>query len=368
MTVQDKIQNEVEVQFYKNNCRGLALLATGSGKSKIFINILNKERKRWLLVVPTQKLRDRNWKEEFDKWNSLEVYNKYLTICCYKSLCKENLSSYDGVCLDEVHHITENNVKHLTLNKTIKILALTATLPRDLNKQNILFNKLKCKILFNLPLKEAIRLKIVAPLNIYIHNLNLSTEKNILVSYKDKVTGENKTFYQSEQDKYNYINSRLSKMLSEGKIPGKFDYLNRARFLFESETKVKYARKLLERFHEKKVLVFSQSIPQIENILKEVFHSKTNDKYYNLFVKNKIYHLGVVESLNEGENIDNLDIGLIVQFNSNELALMQRIGRIIRKRKDHIADIHILVFKNTIDEVWANDILAEYKDLITYIN
>jgi ERCC4-related helicase len=47
---------------------------------------------------------------------------------------------------------------------------------------------------------------------------------------------------------------------------------------------------------------------------------------------------------------------------------MQRIGRIIRKRPNHIADIHILVFKNTIDEMWVNDILSEYKDLITYIN
>ena len=65
MNEQDKIQNEVEKLWYENNCKGTALLATGSGKSKIFVNIVSKEKKKSLLVVPTEKLRDRNWKEEF---------------------------------------------------------------------------------------------------------------------------------------------------------------------------------------------------------------------------------------------------------------------------------------------------------------
>ena len=50
MTEQSKIQLNVEKLWYKNNCKGTALLATGSGKSKIFINIISKEKKKWLLI------------------------------------------------------------------------------------------------------------------------------------------------------------------------------------------------------------------------------------------------------------------------------------------------------------------------------
>jgi len=84
-------------------------------------------------------------------------------------------------------------------------------------------------------------------------------------------------------------------------------------------------------------------------------------------MKEKIKRLGVVQSLNEGENIPNLDIGMIIQFNSNPKNTFQRIGRIIRKRDNHEAEIHIIVLKDTVDEQWINNILIEYEDIITRI-
>lgn len=365
MNEQNKIQKEVEKLWYKNNCKGTALLATGSGKSKIFINIISKEKKKWLLLVPTEKLRDRNWVNEFTVWNKLDIFKQYVTVECYASLSKLDLSLYDGICMDECHNITINNVQPFKNHyERLKILCLTATEPREEQKKHILYNMIKCPVLYRLTLKDAISRGIVAPLNIIVHELQLSTEKTYPVKYKDKITGLEKTFYQSELEMYNYINKRLYKKLN----PTQFDYLFRAKFIYDSRTKTEYAKKLIASIPEnKRILIFSQSIKQVEELLPEVYHSKVDDKYYNLFINEKINKLGVVNALNEGDNIKNLDIGIIVQGNSNPKNLFQRIGRLIRYRKNHTATIHILCLCNTVDEIWINTMLEDYEEIITKI-
>lgn len=365
MSEQDKFQQKSIDLWYKNNGKGTILGATGSGKSKIFVDIVVKEKVPTLLVVPTEKLRDRNWKEEFKKWKQLTIFNKYVKICCYASLKNQDLSKFKLVGLDEVHNVTINNIQVFRHHyNRLKIICLTATEPRDLQKQNIIYNMIKCPVLYKLTLKDAITLGIVAPLNIYVHELSLNQVKNIPVEYKDKKTGENKTFYQSELEMYNYINKRLYKKLH----PTQFDYLFRAKFIYNSRTKTEYTKKLLESLPEnKRILIFSQSIKQIEELIKEVYHSKIDDKYYNLFVNEKINRLGVVSALNEGDNIKNLDIGIIVQGTSNPKDMFQRIGRIIRYRDNHTAEIHLIILKDTVDETWYQDILQDYQELITII-
>lgn len=365
MTEQDLIQKKVIDLWYQNNCKGTALLATGSGKSKILIDIVIKEKIKTLIVVPTEKLRDRNWKLEFETWGQLELFKKYVTICCYASLKKMDLSLYSLAGLDEVHNVTPDNIEPFRHHyKRLKIICLTATEPREDVKKDIIYNKLKCPVLYTLTLKEAIDRKIVAPLSIYVHELALGTEKNYPVKYKDKTTGLEKTFYQSELEMYNYINKRLYKKLN----PTQFDYLFRAKFIYNSKTKTEYAKKLLAGIpSSKRIIIFSQSVKQIDELVKETYHSKTDDKNYNLFVNEKINRLGVVNSLNEGDNIKNLDIGVIVQGNSNPKNLFQRIGRIIRKRNGHSAVIHLIILKDTVDETWYQEILQDYKELITII-
>lgn len=364
MTQQEIIQNDTIIAWENNNFKGTALLCTGAGKSKVGIDIINKYKGNWLIVVPTIKLKERGWKDEFTKWNLLKLYNN-LNICCYDSLKKEDLNNYNGIILDEVHNITINNIQPFKNHHVrLKILCLTATEPREDEKKHILYNMIKCPVIYRLTLKEAISKGIVAPLNIFVHELQLGTEKIYPVKYKDKITGLEKTFYQSELEMYNYINKRLYKKLK----PTQFDYLFRAKFIYDSKTKTEYAKKLITSIPEnKRIIIFSQSIKQIEELITEVYHSKTDDKYYNLFINEKINKLGVVNSLNEGDNIKNLDIGIIVQGNSNPKNTFQRMGRILRKRKDHSAIIHLIILKNTVDETWYQDILEDYSELITII-
>jgi superfamily II DNA or RNA helicase len=64
----------------------------------------------------------------------------------------------------------------------------------------------------------------------------------------------------------------------------------------------------------------------------------------------------------------NLDSALIVQLSSKQLDLVQRIGRVLRKRKDHKAKIMILCTIDTQDEKWAKKALEPFdKKKIEYV-
>ena len=57
-----------------------------------------------------------------------------------------------------------------------------------------------------------------------------------------------------------------------------------------------------------------------------------------------------------------MDNALIVQLNSKELNLVQRIGRIVRYRHGHIAEIFIIMVQNTVDEAWTYKSLANFEN------
>ena len=136
-------------------------------------------------------------------------------------------------------------------------------------------------------------------------------------------------------------------------------------------SKTEAAKFLLEHIipKEERTLIFAGSIAQAEQVCTDFFHSKTNDKKFNLFTEEKINRLSSVKSLNEGHNISNLDNALIIQLNSKELSMVQRIGRIVRYRDEHIANIYIINVRNTVDENWLESSLSDFdQNNITYLN
>lgn len=351
--IKDKIQKESQLLWEKNNCKGLIALCTGAGKSKIAVNIISdkKHQGKWLLVVPTEKLRDENWKEEFKKWKKLTYYNK-LDRECYASLHKVDLSKYDGIILDEGHNITEANVlPFFKLNQEqyekLKILILTATPPKEDEKIEIL-KKLKIKTVKSLSLDEGVKLGIVAPYEIIIVQTQLdSSKKNIETGTKLK------KWKTTEFDAYEYKSKRIRQIQFSGKPVPKFLYLDRMRLVYNLPSKTEAAKLILNKIDKDlKTIIFAGTIQQAEELEPKTFHSKTDDKNLNNFKNDKINRLSCVEALNEGHNIHNLDVGLIVQLNSNPRDLVQRIGRLVRIREGYKAKIYITVCMGTQDEKW----------------
>ena len=64
--------------------------------------------------------------------------------------------------------------------------------------------------------------------------------------------------------------------------------------------------------------------------------------------------------LNEGVNIPNLKQGIILHAYGNERKAAQRIGRLLRLNPDEKAIVHVLCYKETIDEKWVTDALEGF--------
>lgn len=353
--IRAKKQSEALKSINDNKGKGILAMATGTGKSKIPIDYIKRKEKsikNIVLLVPTEKLRDSNWKEEFEKWGCGYLWER-VTPICYASASKTKFDEpIDLVILDECHNITELSSFFFTQNKCKNIIGLTATLPKE-DKMMIL-HSLGLKVTYTLTLDEAVKLGIVSPYNITVVYTDLdSVNKNIV--------GGNKTnrFFTTEYKSYEFHNQRVSSSYGESK---KRAALSRMRFIYTLPSKTNAAEFILKNVIplNKRTLIFTGSIEQAEVLNTFTFHSKSSDKDLTKFIEKKINRLSCVKALNEGINIPQVDYGLVTQLNSNTKDITQQIGRLIRLSKDHSAHIYILCCRGTVDENWLNSALSEF--------
>ncbi len=348
--VREAVQREAVEAIEKGPANCMVIMATGAGKTKVAIDYaISKKWHQQCLLVPTEKLRDVNWQEEYKKWDAEDLGNateKY----CYASASNVKHNVYDLVILDEGHNITENNSEFFYNNIVKKSILLTATKPdykKDFAKYELI-KKLEFEVVYEITLDQAVKLGFVAPYDIHVIEVPLdSSNKNIVGGSKLK------PFKTTELSMYGWLNTSVRKMLF-AKKNATFMIMKRMRFIYDLPSKEEAAKNLMLNFIPEKDrgLIFASGIEQAERLCNHTFHSKSSDESYKLFKEGKIDRLSCVKSLNEGHNFDNLDFALIVQLTSKEKDLIQRIGRILRLREGHKAKIFILVAVGTQDEVW----------------
>jgi superfamily II DNA or RNA helicase len=132
------------------------------------------------------------------------------------------------------------------------------------------------------------------------------------------------------------------------------------RALMDFKTKENYAKKLLEDIDEKCIL-FCNTQDQADRTCVHSVHSNNPESEENLqnFKEGVIYKLSCVMQLNEGVNIPDLSAGIIMHAYGNERKSNQRIGRLLRLNPDDTSTVHILCYKNTIDEKWVDEALKD---------
>lgn len=368
--IKNKVQKEANDALYEADGSGGIYVATAVGKSKIGVEqCRNSIYDRILIVVPTEKLRDEGWHEEFKRWDAEDIWNDYVEIECYASLHSMKTRSFDLVILDEAHNLTEGNEVFFrdNGNRIGKLVALTATKPTDKVKLDI-FNRLGIKPVYTLSLDEAVKLGITAPYDITIVTVKLNDKDRSIRAGNDQ-----RRFYTTEAKMYNYYTSIVNA------APSKRAYLNRMRFIYNLKSKVDAADWLLnhEIPRDKRTLIFCGSKDQANKLSFYRYYSKPSkpkrgnnsadkslkydmeiaeyqgDTSLTAFKEGRIDRLSCVAALNEGHNISDLDYGLFVQIDSEERRLLQRFGRILRFRPGHRGKMVILCAAETVDKDWV---------------
>ena len=356
-TVRGIVQEEAKQAVIKNN-GGMLAMATGSGKSRVAVEVakyyINSIDKSLSLLVPTEKLRDENWKEEYSKWDADYLWSPTIRLC-YASASKIQNKDFELAILDEGHNITELASEFFINNEVKRTVLLTATPPSDPVKKEIL-KSLGISLVYELTLDQAVRLGFVAPYKITVVSVALdNTTKNIPGGTKLK------PFMTTESAAYAYhckaIQQAMFDKTPSGRKRHQFAILRRMQFIYKIPSKTEVIKFLLEKVipQDDRSLIFCGSIEQAEAVCPNRYHSKSGDKAYNAFKAEEINRLSCVKAINEGHNFPGVDSGIIGQLNSKEKDLVQRIGRLIRYRPGHEAHLYIVVSESTQDEKWLEN-------------
>lgn len=358
--VREKVQNEA-IQAVVDNNGGMVAMATGSGKSRVAVELAKFyckpsafSFKEIAVIVPTEKLRDENWKEEFYKWDAAVEWSA-VTGLCYASGSKVISRDFELAILDEGHNITELSSEFFINNNVKRTVLLTATPPDDKVKKQIL-SDLGIDLVYELTLDQAVRLGFVAPYKITVITVPLdATTKNIPGGTKLK------PFMTTEAACYAYWNKRVQAcygdQTAQGKAKMKFAILGRMQFIYKIPSKTQVIKFLLDKVipEDDRTIIFCGNIEQAEEVCPTFYHSKSGNVSYDAFKAEQINRLSCVKAVNEGHNFPGVDSGIIGQLNSKEKDLVQRIGRLIRFRPGHEAHLYIVVSESTQDEKWLEN-------------
>lgn len=379
MTAEEALANKVRIQLEGNKawldnfCIGTYCWATGVGKSKGGLDAIEYIRHEYLqhdigiplvlLVTPTEVMRDVEWPSEFEKWN---VPAEHIKFICYASLAKEDLTKYDLIIYDECHRLTLPNLRKLEQLKTAR-LGLTATFPKAKHEDDYERVELLEKLLPPIHVvstDRAVELGLISDFEITVLKFNLES------TVAEIPSGTKSANLCTEAQHYKKLTTQLQYAMMQGAkgVRLKFGMMSkRTQFIYNLPSKERLAKKVLKAIHveNKRTIVFAGSIEQAEKLCgKYVHHSGTDDKYLNAFQSGTTSLLGAVRVLNEGNNLTRPDQCLVVQLDSTERALVQRIGRIVRKRYDQPdfkARIVILVALNTADEKWYKSAIQDFE-------
>jgi superfamily II DNA or RNA helicase len=132
----------------------------------------------------------------------------------------------------------------------------------------------------------------------------------------------------------------------------------RMKSMMSYKTKEIYTKMLMNTINEK-CIIFANTHDQADLLCDHSYHSNNPQSENNLadFKAGKINKLSCVLQLSEGVNIPQLKHGIILHAYGNERKSAQRIGRLLRLNPTETSTIHILCYKDTVDEHWVKQAL-----------
>lgn len=352
MSKRDQIQQEaLDVAIKQKRC-GLGI-SMGVGKTLIGLKYIeyfqktNMDKLKVLVVAPKLSIFD-SWRSDAEKFG-ISLDN--IDFTTYLSLNKHNPHVYDLIVLDECHSLLYGHHTFLAVYAG-RILGLTGTPPRYHKSEKGEMVQMYCPIMYKYITDDAVEDSILNDYRIIVHKMELGTDNTLPVKMK------NGTFYTSEKKSYDYWTKRIIE--AQSKKQEQIASVMRMRAMMDFRTKEKYTKELLSEI-EDKCIVFCNTQDQANRICNYSYHSNNDDSEENLqqFKDGNILELSCVMQLNEGINIPDLRAGIIMHAYGNERKSNQRIGRLLRLNPEDTAIIHILCYKDTVDERWVTEALKD---------
>lgn len=362
VTTREELHKLGKELWLESDRKNSLILGTGTGKSKVAIDILKQlfldetlcYSSRILLLTNSTDLRDNNWKAEFVKWDALDIW-EVITSECYQTVYKWGNTQWDFVIADEVDYcLTDVYGTFFENNTCDMILGLTGFV--DDSKQLALSQV--APILMEYSTQDAQDAGILNATQVVFVRYNLSRNpKDITVKFKKN--GVDTTFTQSENDSYEYTHNQcniswgeiesIKKKLGTPNISlsevsilrqdlGKATAKNRRatterkKLLFSGIASCEVAKALREKIlasPNNKLLTFSMRTEQGAKISSNTYNgtNKKDNTALTDLSAGTIRDLAVCKAIDRGTNLVGVNNEIFESFEGSETALNQRHGR-----------------------------------------
>src|SRR3972149_4362598 len=344
-----------------NSKRGVIVLPTGSGKTVIGINAISLLNTPTIVVVPTLDLLDQ-WRSRLKKEFKVDVGMlgggeqeiKALTVSTYDSayIHAARLGNKFGLIIfDEVHHLPAEGYKHIAeMFASPFRMGLTATYEREDGLHSEL-NRLGGGKVFETNAEELAG-EHLSPFRLQKIAVELAEEEQ-------KEYEHNQGIFADYLRRCNItIRTPLDFqkiVIRSGRDPNARKALlarNKARDIaLNSVSKIEKFREILKKHTDSRLFIFTEHNKLVHKISKEFLIpaityrtvGKERSEILDRF-RSGIYRAVVTSKvLDEGIDVPEADVGVILSGTGSERAFIQRLGRILRKKEGKEAVLYEIV-------------------------
>lgn len=364
-------QEDALSKWIENNHRGIIALPTGAGKSLIAIAAIVKTAVRTLIVAYTKE-QVFQWQNFLLKYTTIppsmiglfygeEKRLAPITITTYQSGFRNinTLSPYfTMLVVDEVHHLPADKFKYIALHSLATFrMGLSATPIREDGKHEELFPLLG-GIVYYKPPSELVEEGFLAPYRI--------------VTVKVKLTPQERALYEELKKRYRALvdGKKFQEVLEAARqgdmraVEALRVHSNMKMLLARSSAKIEKAVELaLEEFKKgNKVIVFTQYVDQAKEISSRLngllltgeIPEAERKKVLETFKRSEQSILVVTTVGDEGLDIPDANVGIIVSGTGSRRQFVQRLGRLLRpKSRGVYAVLYEIVLEKTPEEYQA---------------
>lgn len=364
-------QKEALEKWIENNYRGVIALPTGAGKSIVALAALTRVNTRTLIIAYTKE-QVLQWREFILKYTTIPPHmvgvfyseEKKLapvTITTYQSGFRNinTLSPYFGMLIvDEVHHLPAEKFKYIAMHSiAVYRMGLSATPTREDGKHEELFPLLGGIVYYKLP-GELVEQGYLAPYKV--------------ITVKVKLSKQERELYEQLRKKYRALvgGLKFQEVLElarrgDSRAAEALKIHSEARMLLaKSTSKIDKAVEIAREEYEKgnKVIVFTQYVDQAREIARRLeallLTGDTPEEERKRALQEFKYAqrgiLVVTTVGDEGLDIPDANVGILVSGTGSRRQFIQRLGRLLRpKPGGKEAVMYEIILEKTTEEFQA---------------
>ncbi len=368
ITLAPRPYQTASIEAWKANKKnGVIVLPTGAGKTHVATMAIEICKRQTLVVVPTLDLMNQ-WYELLLSTFNAEVgligggfYEVgAITVTTYASAFRhqERLGNQFGlVIFDECHHLPSEGYKYAAEFAIAPFrLGLSATPDRD-DIADELLKEIVGDFVFRLEAQELageyLADYVLERIEVDLSDEERSAYERERMIYTDFKRRKNLPYGQEGWRMF-LIHSARSE---EGRRAMKA-YRNQKKISLGTDSKLRVLQDLLIRHKADKTLIFTAENEMVYQISRDylipAITHETNVKerkfWLDAFNAGEVLALCTSKVLNEGVNIPDASVAVILSGSGSSREHIQRLGRILRKKGDKQAILYEVVARNTTEE------------------